>query len=398
MSNDLEIKLSILLSELNEKQRRLLVGAEAISLGHGGIKYLSEITGMSRTTISRGIQEIESGDIDCSRIRKEGQGRKKKTDEYSELEEAIESILSPYSRGDPEGPLRWTIKSIRQITFLLRQKEYDVSYRTVARILHKKGFSLQGNKKTKEGKNHPDRDKQFIFISNKSKRFLSQKLPVISVDTKKKELVGNYKNQGREWRPKGKPTKVKVHDFPEEGNGKASPYGIFDIADNSGFVNLGITADTAEFAVSSIQYWWRYIGKKRYPKARKILICADSGGSNSYRVRLWKREIQRFSDKSGLDVNICHYPPGTSKWNKIEHRLFSFISMNWRGRPLATYQTIINLISATKNRKGLTVKARLDRKKYEKGIKVSDEEMKNLHLIKSRFHGDWNYTIKPRKS
>ena len=272
----------------------------------------------------------------------------------------------------------------------------NVSYRTVSRILHQQGFSLQGNKKTQEGKNHLDRNRQFVFINNKSKRFLSKKLPVISVDTKKKELVGNYKNQGKEWRPKGSPTEVNTHDFPDKQKGKANPYGVFDIADNSGFVNVGITSDTAEFAVSSIRYWWRYIGKKRYPKADKILIYADAGGSNSYRSRLWKREIQQFADVSGLDINICHYPPGTSKWNKIEHRLFSFISINWRGKPLTTYQTIINLISSTKNKKGLTVKARLDQKKYKKGIKVSNKEMKSLNLTKSQFHGDWNYIIRPR--
>lgn len=279
----------------------------------------------------------------------------------------------------------------------LEKEKYKISYRTVSRILHKRGFSLQGNVKTKEGKNHPDRDKQFHFINNKCKKFLSKKWPVISVDTKKKELVGNYKNQGKEWHLKGNPVEVKTHDFPDPKKGKANPYGVFDIADNTGFVNVGITSDTSEFAVSSIEYWWRYIGKKRYLNASKIFICADAGGSNGYRIRLWKKELQRFSNKSKLEINISHYPPGTSKWNKIEHKLFSFISIKWRGKPLTTYQTIINLISSTKNSKGLTVKARLDKKIYKKGIKISDEEMEKINIEKNEFHGDWNYIIKPNQ-
>ena len=393
--SDLKIKMSVLLPAMNEKQRRLLAGAEAISFGHGGIKYLSEITGMSRSTIRKGIEEIKNGDTDCLRIRKPGQGRKKITYQYPEVEKAIEKIIEPSTRGDPESPLRWTCKSIREISTFLKGKKYDVSYRTVARILHIKKYSLQGNAKTKEGKGHPDRDRQFRFINNKCKRFISNGNPVISVDTKKKELVGDYKNPGREWRPKGSPLKVKTHDFPDKDKGKANPYGVFDIANNTGFVNVGITADTAEFAVSSIRYWWKYVGKRAYPSASVLYICADAGGSNSYRSRLWKKELQRFSNRTKLDINVSHYPPGTSKWNKIEHRLFSFISIKWRGRPLTTYQTIIDLIAATKTDKGLTVKSRLDRKTYAKGIKVSDGEMEKLNIVKSSFHGDWNYKIKP---
>lgn len=393
----LKEKLSVLLPSLNEKQRRLLVGAEAIALGYGGIKTLSVITGMSTNTITRGVREIKNGDCDVSRIRNKGSGRKKLTTKFPQIKNCIESIIEPDTRGDPESPLRWTCKSVRNISNFLREQGYSVSRQSVARILHKMEYSLQGNRKTKEGEDHPDRDKQFRFINRTCKRFLSEGNPVISVDTKKKELVGEYKNEGREWHKKGNPIKVNGHDFPDPKVPKAIPYGIYDVGDDSGWVNVGVTADTAEFAVSSIRHWWQYVGCRRYCNATKILICADAGGSNGYRLRLWKKELQRFADARGIEISVCHFPPGTSKWNKIEHKLFSFISINWRGKPLTTYQVIINLIASTTTKSGLTVKARLDKKVYTKAKKVADRTMKDLRLVKNNFHGEWNYTIKPRK-
>lgn len=393
----LKEKLSILLPSLNEKQKRLLVGAEAMALGYGGIKCLSGITGMSTNTITKGIREIEAGNEDISRIRKKGSGRKKLTLKFPDLESCIEDIIEPDVRGDPESPLRWTCKSVRNISDFLSEQGYSVSRQTVARILHKMEFSLQGNRKTKEGEDHPDRDKQFRFINRTCKRFLVKGWPVISVDTKKKELIGEYKNEGREWHKKNGAIEVNGHDFPDPKVSKAIPYGIYDIGNNSGWVNVGITADTAEFAVSSIRYWWQYVGSRRYAGSKKLLICADAGGSNGYRLRLWKRELQRLADTRGIEISVCHFPPGTSKWNKIEHRLFSFISINWRGKPLTSYEVVINLISSTATTAGLMVKARLDKKIYVKGKKVTDTEMEKLKLVKNKFHGEWNYTIKPRK-
>ena len=360
----LKEKLSVLLPALNEKQRRLLLGAEAIALGYGGIKYLSDITGMSTNTIARGIREFETGDEDVSRVRKKGSGRKNLTRKFPQLEHCIEAIIEPDTRGDPESPLRWTCKSVRNISDYLGEQGYSVSRQTVARILHKMEFSLQGNRKTKEGKDHPDRDKQFRFINSMCKRFLSKGDPVISVDTKKKELVGEYKNAGREWHKKGGAIEVNGHDFPDPKVSKAIPYGIYDIGNDSGWVNVGITADTAEFAVSSISHWWKYVGSHRYSDSKKLLICADAGGSNGYRLRLWKRELQQLVDTCEIEISVCHFPPGTSKWNKIEHRLFSFISLNWRGKPLTSYQGIINLIASTTTKTGLTIKARSDEKLY----------------------------------
>ena len=328
-------------------------------------------------------------------MRNSGGGRKKISNEFPDIIKIIEEIVEPDVRGDPETPLRWTCKSVRNIKDLLEKKGFDVSHQTVASILNDLDFSLQANKKTKEGDSHPDRNRQFKFINKKVKIFLANKLPVISVDTKKKELVGNYKNNGREWTKKGKPKEVNGHDFPDPKVPKAVPYGVYDIGDNSGWVNVGMSSDTAEFAVGSIEYWWNKIGIKKYPKVKKILICADSGGSNASRSHLWKRELQKFSNTKKLEISVCHFPPGTSKWNKIEHRLFSFISINWRGKPLLTYQTIINLIASTTTKTGLTVKARLDKTIYKKGLKVSKEELALLNIIKEKFHGEWNYTIKP---
>lgn len=381
---------------LNERQRRIVVGSEALSIGYGGIKLLAIITGMSCPTIRRGIKELKAGNKSFKGVRVGGGGRKKAIDKAPDIKKIIEEIIEPDTRGDPESPLRWTCKSVRNIADLLKKEGYDISHQTAASILHDLEYSLQGNKKTKEGEDHPDRDAQFKHINKVVKNFLAKKAPVISVDTKKKELVGNYKNAGKERRAKGKPEEVNGHDFPDPSVSKAVSYGVYDIGRNAGWVNVGITADTAEFAVNSIKHWWGKIGKRKYSKSSILLVCADSGGSNGNRSRLWKKELQKFSDSQKIKVSVCHFPPGTSKWNKIEHRLFSFISINWRGKPLLTYQTIINLISSTQTKTGLTVKARLDKKIYKKGIKVSNEEMQLLNIIKDKFHGEWNYTIKPR--
>jgi transposase len=393
---NLRKKLSGILFLLNERQRRLLVASEALALGYGGVKILSDISGISCPTIRRGVAELNKIDKKFLGVRIKGGGRKTVTEHNPDIKQILENIIEPDTRGDPESPLRWTCKSVRNIAELLEQQGYDVSHQTVAALLHDLKYSLQGNRKTKEGKDHPDRDVQFRHINKVVKSYLSKKCPVISVDTKKKELVGNYKNAGKEWNPKGLPEEVNGHDFPN-GVPKAIPYGVYDIGNNSGWVNVGVTADTAEFAVNSIRYWWKTVGKKLYPKTKALLICADAGGSNGYRSRLWKKELQKFYDSEKITITVCHFPPGTSKWNKIEHRLFSFISINWRGKPLRTYQTIINLISSTKTKTGLTVKARLDKKVYEKGKKVSAQEMNLLNITKNKFHGEWNYAVKPRR-
>ena len=395
-AENLKKKFSVLLPALNEKQRRLLLGAEALSLGYGGIGQLAEITGVSPHTIRRGMQEVRNGEVTVKRVRASGGGRKKLSDREPEVRRIIEDIIEPDSRADPGSALQWTCKSVRNIADLLKHSGYAVSHQTVASILHGMEFSLQGNRKTKEGEDHPNRDKQFRFINRCANEFLRHKDPVISVDTKKKELVGNHENGGSEWRPKGNPIDVNGHDFPDPKVPKAIPYGIYDLADNSGWVSVGITADTAEFAVSSIKHWWTSVGRRRYPQSSKILICADAGGSNGYRSHLWKRELQRFADARHLEISVCHFPPGTSKWNKIEHRLFSFITMNWRGKPLRTYKIIIDLIASTKTKTGLIVKALIDKKHYQKGIKVPKAELKDLNICRNAFQGEWNYTIKPR--
>ena len=392
----LKMKLAVVLPHLNEKQRRILIAAEANDLGYGGIQRLSDLTGVSRPTIYRGIRDLNEsgkGKAPQDRIRLEGGGRKKILDKSPEIVEALESLIEPSLRGDPGSSLRWTCKSVRSLSRELKQRGYKISYPSVATLLKELEYSLQANRKTAEGKSHPDRDEQFLFINKRAKWFLERKLPVISVDTKKKELVGNYKNNGRQWRKKRNPLEVKVHDFPDPGTSKAVPYGVYDMAKNEGWVNVGISSDTAEFAVESIRQWWKMMGKRKYPKANKLLICADSGGSNSYRSRLWKLELSKFAKRAGLSITVCHYPPGTSKWNKIEHRLFSYISIKWRGQPLMTYQTIVNLIASTTTKAGLKVQARIDKKKYKKGIKVPKEKIEEIKITKSSFHGDWNYTI-----
>ena len=381
---------------MNEKQRRVLAAAEAKAYGRGGVQTVALITGMSRQTIYRGLEDLQTK-VDLNRVRIPGGGRKKLRQNDPYLVESLENLIEPSTRGDPESPLRWTCKSVRSLAAALEDKGHHIGRQSVANILHELEYSLQANRKTSEGKaDHPDRDAQFQHINAYAKKFLRKGMPVISVDTKKKELVGKYKNNGQEWAKKSRPVKVLSHDFPDPKVSKAVPYGVYDIGRNTGWVNVGTTADTAEFAVESIRQWWKKMGKKRYPKTKGILICADSGGSNGYRLHLWKRELQRFCNTERLAVSVCHFPPGTSKWNKIEHRLFSYISMNWRGRPLTDYCTVVNLIASTTTKTGLTVRARLDRRSYQKGIKVSAKEILELNIDRHKFHGEWNYTIKPR--
>jgi transposase len=393
----LKLKLAEVLPLLNEKQRRILAASEAKFYGRGGIQMLSRVTGMCRQTIYRGLEDLEAGS-DSQRIRKPGGGRKKLTAENPEIVGAIEKLIEPATRGDPMSPLLWSCKSVWNLEKSLKKSGYSISYRTIATILHEQEYRLQSNRKTSEGKkNHPDRNRQFGYINKQATSFLRREEPVISVDAKKKELIGKYKNSGREWRKKGTPVRVLSHDFPDPKVPKAVPYGVYDIGRNTGWVNVGVDADTAEFAVESIRQWWRRMGERRYPKAKELLICADSGGSNGYRSHLWKRELQKLSDRHRLRITACHFPPGTSKWNKIEHRLFSYISMNWRGRPLTDYQTVVSLIAATTTKTGLTVKARLDPKTYQRGIKVTAEEMNNVQIRPHQFHGEWNYTIEPNR-
>lgn len=393
---DIRQRLNRVLPFLNEKQRRVLAASEARSFGRGGVQAVADITGMSRQTIYVGISDIDSKNHKDGRIRKPGGGRKRLSEKHPKLLSALDNLIDPTIRGDPESALRWTCKSARNLVENLTEKGFSLGRQSVVNILNDLGYSLQSNRKTSEGrKDHPDRNEQFHYISKCVGKFLRSKDPVLSVDTKKKELVGKYKNNGQEWKPKESPIEVLSHDFPDPKVPKAVPYGVYDIGKNTGWVNVGTDADTAEFAMESIRQWWRQMGKKKYPKAKRLLICADAGGSNGYRSHLWKRELQKFCDQSGFTVTVCHFPPGTSKWNKIEHRLFSYISMNWRGQPLVDYQTVVNLIAATTTKTGLTVKVRLDKNKYEKGIKVSPEEIKNLKIHRHEFHGEWNYTIKP---
>jgi hypothetical protein len=383
---------------LDEKSRRLMAANEARSLGYGGISKIQRACGLSRKAIAKGIREISDGSAVLGRIRRQGAGRKKITICNPKIVTRLEKLIDPDSRGDPENPLRWTCKSTRTLAKQLTKKNDSISHVKVSQLLHDLNYSLQSNRKTKEGDDHPDRDAQFRHINKEVKRALKSGIPVISVDTKKKELLGNYKNEGQQWLPTKKSRKVKGHDFPSPDIPRAFPYGIYDIAQNTGFVNIGTDHDTGAFAVASIHGWWRNGGNALYPKAKLLLITADAGGSNGWRLRLWKLELQKLVDKTGLSVSVCHFPPGTSKWNKVEHRLFSFISSNWRGEPLLDYKTIVNLISRTTTAKGLKVRCRLDRRKYPTGRKVKNEEFKQINLKKNNFHGEWNYTIHPKKS
>jgi len=391
-------KYRSLRSVLDERQRRLWAVTEARALGRGGVSAVMRATGIAKTTILRGQRELEAGqNLKPGTVRRAGGGRKRATVLDPGLATAMEELVDPMTRGDPESPLRWTCKSTRRLAAELATQGYSVSHPVVANLLREQGYSLQSNRKTKEGTNHPDRNAQFEYINRRVKRQLRTRQPAISVDTKKKELVGDFKNRGRQWRPKGQPEEVRVHDFIDKTLGKAIPYGVYDLGRNVGWVSVGMDHDTAAFAVQTIRQWWREMGRKAYPQARSLLIIADSGGSNGARVRLWKWELQKLANQTGLAISVSHLPPGTSKWNKIEHRLFSFISQNWRGQPLLTRATIVNLIGSTRTATGLRVRCILDQRKYPNKVTVSDEQMAAINLIRDKFHGDWNYTIKAQK-
>lgn len=382
---------------LDERTRRLLAAAESQTAGKGGISIVAKAIGISRPVIRQGIAELKDPTrLTPGRIRKEGGGRKRASDRDSSLKGDLESLLESTTRGDPEAALRWTCKSVRQLTAELRRMKHEVSHQVVADLLHELGYSLQANRKTKEGSSHPDRNAQFEHLNRKVKWSLNRSQPVISVDTKKKEMVGDFKNGGREMRPKGQPEKVRVHDFVDPELGRATPYGIYDLGRNSGWVSVGMDHDTAEFAVETIRRWWRTMGRPVYPEATRLLITADAGGSNGSRLRLWKVELQKLADETGLRIAVCHFPPGTSKWNKIEHRLFSYITQNWRGQPLRSFQAIVNLIAATTTTTGLKVHAELNTEAYQSGINVSDDELALVKIRRDKFHGDWNYEIQPR--
>lgn len=388
---------------LDESRKRLVAGAESSVLGHGGIATVSKATGLARNTIKQGQKDLEKLKGKCKQfkgirgisIREPGGGRKREVDKHPEIKIKLKELVESTTRGDPESPLTWTCKSLRNLSSELKSKGHNVSHMIVRTLLIEMGYSLQANRKTHEGSNHPDRDRQFEHINQQVQNFQKENQPVISVDTKKKELVGNFKNNGQEWMEKGHPEKVNVYDFPEKKKGKAIPYGVYDIKENKAWVSVGTDSDTSEFAVETIRRWWKFMGAYCYPNAKKILITADGGGSNGTRVRLWKAELQRFADETGMEISVCHFPPATSKWNKIEHRLFSQITKNWRGRPLVSHEVIVNLIENTKTKTGLEVKCGIDRNKYQKGIKISDEEFKKIRIKRNDFHGDWNYTICP---
>ena len=381
---------------LDERTRRIMAASEAISLGYGGVSIIRRACGLSRKAISKGILEIQKRkSLSLGRIRCSGAGRKRITVSDPQLLAALDRLVEGGTRGDPESPLRWICKSTRTLAAQLTGQNHPIGYVKVAQLLHEQNYSLQSNRKTEEGADHEDRDAQFRHISACVKKTLAAGMPVISVDTKKKELVGNYDNAGRQWLPSKAPRKVSGHDFPDPEVPRAYPYGIYDLGRNAGFVNVGTDHDTGAFAVASIRGWWRFEGRHIYPQASQIVITADGGGSNGTRLRLWKLELQKLANETGLALSICHFPPGTSKWNKIEHRLFSFISSNWRGEPLRDYETIVNLIAKTTTAKGLTVKCRLDRRRYPIGRRVTDQEMRRVNLQRNEFHGEWNYVIKP---
>jgi hypothetical protein len=381
---------------LDERGRRLFVAGEALSLGHGGVTAVAAATGMARSTINRGLGELKAGHADLGgAIRRPGGGRKRAVETQPGLLMALEALIEDAIRGDPESPLRWVSRSQRNIAKALRCQGFEVSQKLVGRLLRDLKYSCQANRKTREGSSHPDRNAQFEYINVTVKAAVTAGEPAISVDTKKKELVGDFRNPGRELRPRGDPEPVRVHDFKIPELGKVAPYGVYDIAANQGWVNVGIDADTAAFAVESIRRWWERLGRARYPEASRLVITADCGGGNGARVRLWKRELQRFANETGLAVTVAHLPPGTSKWNRIEHRLFAYISQNWRGKPLVSHQVIIQLIGATTTDTGLTVTCDIDAGCYPRGIKVSDAEMDAINIEHHTFHGDWNYTIKP---
>jgi transposase len=384
---------------LDERGRRRLAAAEAMAAGRGGVSAVSRATGIARSTIGRALVELRAGAIlQDNRVRRAGGGRKPLSETDASLLDDLRRLVDPATRGDPESPLLWTSKSLRKLAEGLRGGGHVIGHNLVGDLLRKLGFSLQANRKTREGTNHPDRDAQFRYINDRVKAALDAGEPAISVDTKKKELVGDFKNAGREWAPKGAPEEVRVHDFIIPELGRAAPYGVYDIGENAGWVSVGVDHDTATFAVNAIRRWWLLMGRVRYPDARSLTITADGGGSNGSRVRLWKIELQNLADELGLTITVHHLPPGTSKWNKIEHRLFSFITGNWRGKPLVSHQVIVQLIAATTSKAGLTVRCELDRNIYPAGVKVSDEDLDAIEIFRHEFHGEWNYTISPRPS
>jgi Rhodopirellula transposase DDE domain len=394
-------KFRLVAVELDERRRSQWAAAEARDVGWGGISLVARATGLSRPTIMAGLKELElsakSRLVAAARVRSPGGGRRTLTQSDPGLLEALERLIDPATRGDPMSPLRWTCKSTAKLAEELTRQNHPVSDRTVAMLLKQSGYSLQANRKSREGSSHPDGNAQFEYINRQVRAFQKRQQPVVSVDTKKKELVGEFKNPGEEWQPQGQPQPVNVHDFPDKKLGKAIPYGVYDLAGNEGWVSVGIDHDTAEFACASILRWWNEMGSARFPRATELMITADGGGSNSSRNRLWKKSLQCLANDLGITLKICHFPPGTSKWNKIEHRLFCFITKNWRGRPLTTYEVIVNLIASTTTKKGRIVRAALDPRQYETGITVSDEELEQLRLTRAKFHGEWNYSIKPQR-
>jgi hypothetical protein len=404
MKRDLKLEATIrtkyqaLEKVLNERARRLWAATESSSIGYGGDSVVAGATGLARETIRAGREELKGGEAGTERQRRLGGGRKALVVRQEGWVEALERMVSPTTRGDPMSPLRWTCKSTRNLATELRHEDYRVSHVSVGKKLHELGYSLHALRKNLEGAEHPDRNDQFEYITAMVEDFQARKQPVISVDTKTKELVGPFRNAGREWQPKGRPEEVNVHDFPEEALGKAIPYGIFDMSRNEAWVSVGRDHDTPAFAVASIGQWWKTMGRPAYPRATELLITADAGGSNGYRTRAWKIELQRFADETGLRIHVCHFPPGTSKWNKIEHRLFCHITQNWRGKPLTSFETVVNLIGSTRTTKGLRVKARLDKRQYPTGVGITKTEMKGLALRHDDFHGDWNYVLEPRRA
>jgi DNA-binding phage protein len=397
MHTDEEIlaqKFAVVLPHLDERQRRILLAAEARVLGRGGVSLVARAAGVSRQTIHTALKELDTPAAAAGgRVRRPGGGRKRLADTDPGLPDALDALVEPTSRGDPASPLRWTTKSTRKLAEALTRGGHPASHTVVAGLLREQGYSLQATRKTLEGRQHPDRDAQFGYINEQARRFLDAGLPVVSVDTKNKELVGQFANKGREWQPAGAPVEVNMHDFPDPTLGKAIPYGVYDLGANAGWVSVGSDHDTAAFAAATLRRWWEQVGQRSYPAADRLLVTADAGGSNGYRVRAWKTELGRLAAETGLAITVCHLPPGTSKWNRIEHRLFSHISMNWRGRPLVSHEVIVDLIGATTTRTGLTVHAELDRRSYPKGVKVTDGALAAVPISRHDFHGEWNYTI-----
>ena len=398
-AESIKAKFDALQPLLDERTRRIWAGVEAKALGRGGISRVAEATGLSRNTVRSGLRELDAGAVAVApgeRLREPGGGRKRLTERDPQLAEALEHKLDPVTRGDPLGPLRWTCSSAARLAQELRADGHAVSERTVNRLLHALGYSVQANRKTLEGRQHPDRDAQFLYINRRVQEFQRRGEPVVSVDTKKKELLGQYRNGGREWHPQGQPEEVQVHAFPAKELGKAIPYGIYEVAANVGWVSVGVDHDTSEFAVETLRRWWREMGQPAYPGARRLLVMCDGGGSNSSRSRLWKLELQGLADELGLRLCVCHFPPGTSKWNKIEHRMFCHITQNWRGRPLVSREVVVNLIGAVTTKGGLTIRSELDENRYATGRTVTDEQLESLSLQRDSFHGEWNYTLSPR--